>query len=145
VTAYDLLTRIFLQAIVEKSVLSFRREKEAYKAMPDHNHTGTIWQNIDQHGEVRRLGPGDNFASIGSKLKPGTDVVVLCYSQNPDGIKKSHKTPGGVLNESDLWDFVVTEDDDGGGYIPDVYVFTGDDIDKQLGAQGTCASLQQRL
>ena len=113
--------------------------------MPDHNHTGTIWQNIDHRGEVRHLGPGDNFDPIGSKLKPGTAVVVLCYSHNPVGITKKHPTPGGIHNENDLWDFVVTEDDDSGGYIPDVYVDTGDPIDKQLGPQGTCAALKQRL
>lgn len=43
------------------------------------------------------------------------------------------------------WDFVVTSDGDVGGYVADVFVDTGDDIIKQLGEQGSCNLLQQRL
>ena len=112
--------------------------------MSETNHTGTIWQNVNPSDGVRRLGPDDSYPVLDT-LKAGTSVVVLCYSHNPQGITKSHTTPGGVANTSDLWDFVVTENDDGGGYIPDVFVNTGADTDKLYGPQGACAALQQRL
>jgi hypothetical protein len=146
VAAYDQLTRIFLQAIVEKSDPSFGREKEAYKAMPDIHaqHTGTIWPNVNPSDGVRRLGPDDSFAALDT-LTGGTSVVVLCYSHNPNGFTKTHTTPGGVVNTSDLWDFVVTSNGDAGGYINDVFVDTGGPTDQMLGPQGACAALQQRL
>jgi len=128
------------QAIVEKSVPAFRREKEAYKAMATHNHTGSIWSNVT-NGANRRRGPGTNFGIIDT-LRAGTPLLVLCYSL---GDTESFTTPDGNTNTSAAWDFVVTSDQDGGGYVADVFVDTGGDTVQMLGGQGTCDALRQRL
>jgi hypothetical protein len=135
-----MLTQIFLQAIVGKSVLSLRREKEAYKAMADHNHTGSIWNNVTS-GANRRHGPGSNFGVIDT-LQAGTSLIVLCYSH---GQSETFTTPNGQTYTSDVWDFVVTSDQDRGGYVADVFINTGGDTAQQLGAQGTCDALRQHL
>ena len=108
--------------------------------MATHNHTGSIWSNVTQ-GANRRRGPGTNFESIGT-LPPGQSLIVLCYSR---GQSESFTAPNGQTYTSDVWDFVVTSDQDPGGYVADVLVDTGGDIAQQLGAQGTCQILQQRL
>jgi hypothetical protein len=138
--SYDPDSRIFLQAIVVKSVPSFRREREAYKAMATHNRTGSIWSNVTL-GANRRQGPGTNFGIIDT-LPAGTPLIVLCYSL---GETESFTTAQGNTNTSAAWDFVVTSDQDSGGYVADVLVDTGGDIVQQLGGQGTCAALRQRL
>jgi len=134
-----MLNRIFLQTIVGKSVCSFRREKEAYKAMSNHNHTGSIWSNAPP--QPRRLGPGANFPQI-STLQANQPLIVLCYYL---GDPVSFTAPHGHTYASEAWDFVVTDDQDSGGYVPDVYVNTDGDIIQQLGEQGRCDVLQQRL
>jgi hypothetical protein len=141
VSAYHLLTRIFLQVIVGKSVPSFRIEKEAYKAMSDHNHAGSIWSNVTD-GANRRHGPGTSFNPPIDKLPAGTSLIVLCYTL---GDTESWMAPNGQTYTSDTWDFVVTSDQDRGGYVADVFIDTGGDITYQLGAQGTCDALRQRL
>src|SRR5690349_20496818 len=69
-------------------------------------------------------------------------LIVLCYSY---GDTVSVVNPYGHKNTSDAWDFVITSDDDPGGYMADVYIDTGDDSIQQLGPQGTSDALQQRL
>ena len=108
--------------------------------MATHNHTGSIWSNATG-GVHRRHGPGTNFAIIDS-LQAGTSLIVLCYSL---GDSESFTTPGGQTNTSNAWDFVVTSDQDAGGYVADVFIDTGGDIRQQLGTQGTCDALRQRL
>jgi hypothetical protein len=141
-----MLTRIFLQAIVGKSVPSFRREKEAYKAMANHNHTGSIWSNVTAKAN-RRHGPGTNFALI-DQLPAGQPLIILCYTRGDTETWTTPPLPNapqGVKNTSDAWDFVVTSDQDRGGYVADVLIDTGGDITQQLGAQGTCDALRQHL
>jgi uncharacterized protein YraI len=108
--------------------------------MANHNHTGSIWQNATDKPN-RRHGPGTNFAII-DQLPPGTSLIVLCYTR---GDTETFTTPDGHTNTSDAWDFVVTGDQDRGGYVADVFVNTGADITQQLGAQGTCDALRQHL
>lgn len=108
--------------------------------MATHNHTGSIWSNATG-GVHRRSGPGTSFALIDS-LQASQPLIVLCYAT---GDTESFTTPGGQTNTSNAWDFVLTSDQDGGGYVADVFVDTGGDITQQLGAQGTCAVLAQRL
>jgi hypothetical protein len=136
-----MLIRIFLQASVGKSVPSLRKEKETYKAMSNHNHTGSIWGNATD-GVNRHSEPNKNSATIGIPLQAGQSLIVLCYSR---GQSMTFKNPNGHVNTSDAWDFVVTSDQDPGGYVADVYVDTGDDIARQLGEQGRCDILQQSL
>ena len=108
--------------------------------MSNHNHTGSIWSNVSD-GAHRRSGPGTNFEIIDT-LQAGQPLVVLCYSL---GDTESFTTSGGKKNTSNAWDFVVTGDQDSGGYVADVFVDTGDDITKQLGEQGKCDVLRHRL
>jgi hypothetical protein len=134
---------VVLQAIVEKSALSFRREKEAYKAMANHNHEGKIWSNVTR-GANRRHGPGTNFGVIDT-LPAGQSLIVLCYSLgDTEQFENPTDRPGHPFT-SNAWDFVVTSDQDRGGYVADVFVDTGGDIRQQLGAQGTCDALRQHL
>jgi len=75
---------------------------------------------------------GDAYVNIAS--------LVLGYPislQDPTGPEPTHP--------SDAWDFVVTSDQDSGGYVADVFVATGGDIRQQLGEQGRCDILMQRL
>jgi hypothetical protein len=104
------------------------------------NHDGKIWANVPGVAH-RRYGPGISFDKIDS-LQPGTPLIVLCYAL---GDAESFTTPGGKTNTSNAWDFVVTSDQDPGGYVADVLVDTGGDITQQLGEQGTCDALRQRL
>lgn len=108
--------------------------------MSDHNHTGSIWANVPNDAN-RRRGPGTNFALI-DKLQAGQPLIVLCYTR---GDVASFTAPDGQPFTSDVWDFVVTGDRDPGGYVADVLVNTGGDIAQQLGEQGTCNALRQRL
>jgi len=140
--SYDRDTGISLQAIVEKSVSSFRREKEAYKAMSTHNHDGKIWSNVDAPGANRRKGPGKDFALIDT-LPAGTSFIVLCYALGNAEVKWTG--PDGTMYNSNAWDFVVTGNQDGGGYVADVLIDTGGKITDQLGAQGSCHALGQHL
>ena len=131
-----------MQTIVGKSMCSLRREKEAYKAMSNHNHTGSIWSNVPHDGANRREGPGTHF-EINKKLPAGTSLIVLCYTQSGD--TQSWVAPGGHTYRSDAWDFVVTSDQDRGGYVADVLIDTGGEITHQLGTEGTCDALSRRL
>jgi len=104
------------------------------------NHAGTIWSNAS--GDVhRRRGPGTNFALIDS-LHAGQQLIVFCYSL---GDNETFTNPNGVTYASAAWDFVVTSDQDPGGYVADVFIDTGGDITQQFGQQGTCGHLNQRL
>jgi len=132
-----------LQTIVGKSVSSFRREKEAYKAMSNHNHTGSIWSNVGDDGVNRHSGPhADPTTIIGTALKAGQQLIVLCYSL---GDTESFRAPDGQTYTSNAWDFVVKDDTDSGGFVADVFIDTGGNIKQQLGEQGTCGALRQRL
>ncbi len=104
------------------------------------NHDGKIWANVTD-GARRRYGPGKNYDIIDT-LQAGTSLIVLCYSL---GDTESFMTPGGKTYTSNAWDFVVTSDQDPGGYVADVLVDTGGDITQQLGEQGRCDALRQRL
>jgi len=119
-------------------VRSLRREKEIYKAMS--NHAGTIWNNTPNQVH-RRTGPGTNYALIDS-LSPGQQLIVLCYSL---GETETFTAPNGQAYTSAAWDFVVTSDQDPGGYVADVFIDTGGDITQQFGQQGICDQLKQRL
>ncbi len=110
------------------------------------NHTGSIWSNVTD-GANRRKGPGQNFDKV-DNLPARTSLIVLCWSR---GQSETWTTPAlphapeGVTNTSDAWDFVVTSDQDPGGYVADVFVNTDDDIRQQLGEQGRCNALRHRL
>ncbi|MGI9059523.1 MAG: hypothetical protein ACR2H5_13180 [Ktedonobacteraceae bacterium] len=108
--------------------------------MSDHNHTGYIWNNVAS-GANRRHGPGANYNVIDT-LPAGASLIVLCYSH---GQSETFTAPNGQTYTSDIWDFVVTSDQDRGGYVADVFVDTGGDTAQQLGAQGTCDALRQHL
>lgn len=108
--------------------------------MSDHNHTGYVWNNA-ANGANRRHGPGTNFGVIDT-LQAGTSLIVLCYSH---GQSETFTAPNGQTYTSDVWDFVVTSDQDRGEYVADVFIDTGGDVAQQLGAQGTCDALRQHL
>lgn len=107
--------------------------------MSDHNHTGSIWGNATPSVN-RHSGPGESFAVIDT-LPANQSLIVLCYSL---GDIVTFTNPF-QTNTSAAWDFVVTSDQDPGGFVADVFVNTGGDITIQLGEQGTCKALQQRL
>jgi uncharacterized protein YraI len=104
-------------------------------------HGGKIWSNVTQ-GANRRQGPGTNYPTIGQGLTAGQSLIVLCYSS---GTTESFTAPNGQTYTSDDWDFVLTSEQDTGGYVADVLIDTGGDISQQLGSQGTCTYLKQRL
>jgi len=134
----------FMQTIVVKSMCSLRREKEAYKAMSDHNHTGKIWQSLTD-GVFRHSEPTNTPETrIGAPLQAGQQLIVLCYSLGTP-ISLQHPTGPQPTHPSDAWDFVVTSDQDRGGYVADVFIDTGGNIRQQLGEQGRCDILKQRL
>jgi hypothetical protein len=108
--------------------------------MSTHNRTGSIWSNAIG-GVNRRTGPGAIFDII-DKLQSDQSLIVLCYSL---GDTESFTVPDGHTYTSDAWDFVVTSDQDAGGYVADVFVNTDGDIIQQLGEQSRCDVLQQRL
>ena len=72
--------------------------------MSTHNHTGSIWSNVNG-GANRRHGPGTKFARIDT-LQAGTSLIVLCYSR---GERETFTAPNGQTYTSDAWDFVVTQ------------------------------------
>src|SRR6266487_108845 len=127
---------------------SVRREKEAYKAMAIRtlgvhtwiNHTGSIWENAKDIAH-RRLRPDATSPKIDT-LPAGQPLTILCYSL---GTTEEFINPLGIRNTSNAWDFVVTSDQDSGGYVADVYVNNDGDIAQQLGEQGRCNALKQRL
>ena len=107
--------------------------------MSNHNHEGKIWSNATPSVN-RHAGPGTDFGVIDS-LQAGQSLIVLCYSLgDPVTFTNPFQT-----NTSEAWDFVVTSDQDPGGYVADVFVDTGAEITQQLGVQGSCDLLQQRL
>lgn len=108
--------------------------------MSTHNRTGYIWSTVAS-GANRRRGPSTNFAVIDT-LPARTELIVLCYSH---GDTETFTASNGLTYTSDAWDFVVTSDQDAGGYVADVLIDTGSDITKQLGEQGTCAALVHHL
>lgn len=108
--------------------------------MADHNRTGTIWGNVTA-GANRRKGPGTKYDPPIDTLPAGKPVIVLCYAH---GESVTWTAPNGHTYTSDAWDFVVTSDQDPGGYVADVFVDTGGDIVQQLGQQGTCDALGDR-
>ncbi|SRR6266699_980851 len=76
------------------------------------------------------------------------ELIVLCYSLGETVTWTTPPlphAPQGVTNTSDAWDFVVTSDQDAGGYVADVFIDTHGDIRHQLGEQGRCDHLKQRL
>lgn len=99
---------------------------------------GTVWGNI---GSVTRYSaPHSDATKVIDTLHANQSVKVLCYSH---GDTESWKTPGGVNNTSDAWDFVVTSDQDPGGFVNDVFIDTGGPIQHLLPV--TCTILSQRL
>src|SRR6516162_828939 len=99
--------------MMEKSVPSCRREREAYKAM--NTQQGTVWGNA---GSVTRYsGPHANSTVIDT-INANQPVTVLCYSH---GDTQSFTAPDGHTYTSDAWDFVVTSDQDSGGFVNDVH------------------------
>jgi len=107
--------------------------------MSDHNHTGFIWDHA-MNGVNRHKGPSKASPKILPALHAGQSLIVLCYSLGDD---MEFPNPFQPNNTSNAWDFVVTSDQDPGGYVADVYVNTGGDIRQQLGAQGKCDLLKQ--
>ncbi len=110
--------------------------------MAAHNRTGSIWNNVTT-GAHRRKGPGTNYEMIDT-LHANQSLIVLCYSRGGQ-VTWTSPPPHVQTNTSDAWDFVVTSDQDPGGYVADVFVDTGADITQQLGEQGTSDALRQRL
>ena len=104
------------------------------------HHAGTIWSNVSG-GVHRRRGTGSEFPLIDT-LQAGQQLIVLCYSL---GDTETFTNPNGVTNTSTAWDYVVTSDQDPGGYVADVFIDTGGDIAQLFGQQNTCYQLQQRL
>ncbi len=126
------------QAMMEKSVPSCRREKEAYKAM--NTQPGKVWGNA---GSVTRYsGPHADPTTALDTINANQSVTVLCYS---NGDTESFTTPGGVHNTSAAWDFVVTSIQDPGGFVPDVYIDTGGPIQNQLPSAEVIALRLQRI
>src|SRR5690349_14235323 len=118
-----MLTRTFLHASVGKSVPSLSREKETYKAMSNHNHTGSIWGNATD-GVNRHSEPNKQSATIGNPLPAGQSLIVLCYTLGETVSFQNPENPPGQPFSSNAWDYVVTSDQDKGGYVADVYVDT---------------------
>ncbi len=109
--------------------------------MADHNRTGSIWSNVT-NGANRRRGPSTSYDPPIDNLSAGTSLIVLCYAR---GESVSWRAPDGHTYTSDAWDFVVTSDQDPGGYVADVFIDTGGDVTQQLGEQGKCDALADRL
>ena len=105
-----------------------------------YNHPGTIWQNAANVN--RHSGPKSDPNTIIGTLHAGQHVTILCYST---GSTERFENPLHTPPTSDAWDFVVTSDQDPGGFVADVFIDTGGDIRQQLGSQGTCDALRQRL
>lgn len=104
-----------------------------------YNHQGTVWQNA---GRVNRhSGPFADPTTVIDTVNAGQSVIVLCYSQ---GETQTFANPF-HSNTSDAWDFVITSDQDPGGFVADVFINTDGDIRQQIGSQCTCDALQQRL
>jgi hypothetical protein len=108
--------------------------------MSNHNHTGSIWSNATTG--VRRHTKPHTDAEVKDVLPADQPLLIFCYSHG-DTVK--FENPNGHTNMSNAWDFVVTNDDDSGGFVADVYINTGNDIIQQLGPQGTSDALRQRL
>jgi hypothetical protein len=132
-----------MQTIVGQSVCSLRREKEAYKAMSNHNHTGKIWHSLTEGVFIHSEPTNTPETRIGT-LHADQQLIVLCYSFG-DSISLQHPTGDEPTQPSNAWDFVVTSDQDRGGYVADVFIDTGGDIRQQLGEQGRCDILKRRL
>src|SRR6266487_2096758 len=117
--------------------------------MGNHNHKGSIWSKNPDGTPLkanRRRGPGTDFAKVATHegtLDGETPLIVLCYSLGEREI--SFDAPDGVTYKSYAWDFVVTDDQDPGGFVADVLVNTDGNIQHQLGEQGKCSELRQRL
>ena len=102
------------------------------------NHDGIVWHNA---GRVNRhSGPTADSNTVIDTINANQPVTVLCYSH---GDTQSFTAPDGHTYTSDAWDFVVTSDQDAGGFVNDVHINTGGDIRKQLPV--TCSVLAQRL
>jgi hypothetical protein len=117
--------------------------------MSDHNHAGTIWSKNPDGTPLtvhRRKGPGQDFALVDQqdgKLAGGTPVIVLCYTLGNEDVE--FPNPFQPHNKSNAWDFVVTSDQDPGGFVADVFIDTGGDIRHQLREQGKCSVLRRSL
>jgi len=112
--------------------------------MSNHNHTGSIWGNATD-GVNRHSEPNKQSATIGNPLPAGQSLIVLCYTLGETVSFQNPENPPGQPFSSNAWDYVVTSDQDKGGYVADVYVDTKGDIRQQLGTQGTCDALSQQL
>ena len=104
-----------------------------------YNLQGTVWENAARVN--RHSGPKADPTTIIDTIHANQQVTILCYSK---GDTQTFANPFRT-NTSDAWDFVVTSDQDPGGYVADVLIDTGGDIRQQLGSQGTCDALRQRL
>src|SRR5215471_6240483 len=100
--------------------------------MATHNHDGKIWSNATQ-SVYRRSGPGEDYDVIDT-LEADQTLIVLCYTQG-DLVEFTNPFQ---TNVSDAWDFVVTGNQDPGGYVADVFIDTHGDIIQQLGMQNRC-------
>ena len=104
-----------------------------------YNLQGTVWENA---GRVNRhRGPKADPTTIIDTVHAHQRVTILCYTK---GDTQTFTNPF-QTNTSDDWDFVVIGDHDPGGFVADVFINTGSDIHQQLGKQGTCDALRQRL
>jgi len=103
--------------------------------------TGSIWDNTKDVAK-RRKRPDRNSEVIDT-LQAGQPLIILCYSMSDH--EESWEDPERNIWRSKAWDFVVTSDDDSGGYVADVYVNTYGIVTQQLGPQGACNLLKQRL
>ena len=105
---------------------------------------GSVWGNA---GSVTRYSvPHADPTKAIDTLKANQSVTVLCYSHGDTETWTSTPFAGhpqGEFYKSDAWDFVVTGDQDPGGFVADVYIDTGGPIQNQLPV--TCTILSQRL
>ncbi len=106
-------------------------------------HEGKIWSNVTEPVH-RRSGPTTHHPII-DQFQAGQEFLVLCYSLGDTEQFENPTNPPGHPFTSNAWDFVVTSEQDTGGYVADVFIDTGGDIRQQLGTQGTCPALKGRL
>ena len=106
---------------------------------------GTVWHNA---GSVTRYsGPHADPTTVIDTINHDQSVTVLCYSLGDNMTWTTPPLPNypnGVTNTSDAWDFVVTSDQDPGGFVADVFLDT-DNKDIRVLLTVTCTILYQRL
>ncbi len=98
---------------------------------------GNVWKNA---ATVNRYsGPHADSTTVIDTVNANQSVTVVCYAH---GDTESFTAADGHTYTSDAWDFVVTGNEDPGGFVNDVYINTGGDIHNQL---PTCTIILERM